>query len=163
MIADDAVAVALTDALRREADPARLDALVALAAEMAANGRDRHAPVRELFAMLGDRWSLLILLVLAAGPCRHAALRRTVSLLASEEMLSQRVMTLKLRALERSGLVGRTVTSDIPPRVDYALSGIGGELVSHARLLIGWIASRKSAIEVARANFDRFARNATDG
>lgn len=87
-------------------------AIAALAAEMAAHGHDREDPAREVMGLLGDRWSTLILLVLATGEWRHAELRRTLAQLSAEQAISQRVLTLKLRTLERDGFVFRTISAD---------------------------------------------------
>ncbi|MEE4454881.1 helix-turn-helix domain-containing protein [Novosphingobium resinovorum] len=128
--------------------------IVALAADMAAHGTDRDAPVRSVMGLLGDRWSTLVLLVLASGPCRHAALRRLLSELSSEGGVSQRVLTLKLRALERDGFVERTASCDVPPRVSYALSPLGQDLASKARGMIDWVNAHEAAIHASRAGFD---------
>jgi len=102
--------------------------LLDLASDMDANNVDVDGPVREVFSLLGDKWSKLILLVLATGTYGHARLRRTLEILADESEISQRILTLKLRSLERDGLILRYVSSDVPPRVDYSLSDIGGQL-----------------------------------
>ena len=128
--------------------------LAALAEEMARHGRSRDAPVREVMALLGDRWTTLILLVLATGAWRHAPLRRALGELAEEKAISQRVLTLKLRALERDGFVARAVSADIPPHVTYRLTAIGAELAGEARRLIDWVNTRSAAIHAARAAFD---------
>lgn len=126
----------------------------ALAAEMRAHGTSRDAPVREIMGLLGDRWTTLILLVLATGSCRHSELRRALGHLSNEQAISQRVLTLKLRALERDGFVLRQATEDVPPKVSYELTVLGLALHAQASGLIGWIEANSSAIEQAR---DRFA------
>lgn len=122
---------------------------------MAAHGKDREDPAREVMGLLGDRWSTLILLVLATGEWRHAELRRTLAKLSAEQAISQRVLTLKLRTLERDGFVSRDVSDDVPPKVSYALTPLGQELHGEARRLIDWINARAPAIRTARAAFDR--------
>ncbi|MDT0509552.1 helix-turn-helix domain-containing protein [Novosphingobium sp. MMS21-SN21R] len=139
------------------AEPVDNQAITALAAEMARHGHDREAPAREVMGLLGDRWSTLILLVLATGEWRHADLRRTIVVLSSEQAISQRVLTLKLRTLERDGFVTRTVTADIPPKVTYRLTLLGTDLHAQARQLIDWINAREPAIRQARATFDAAA------
>ncbi|MDE2597844.1 MAG: helix-turn-helix transcriptional regulator [Sphingomonadales bacterium] len=129
-------------------------AIAALAAEMAAHGTDRDAPVRAVMALLGDRWSTLILLVLATGPLRHAALKRVLARLSAEQAISQRVLTLKLRALERDGFVARSVSADVPPRVSYRLTPLGAGLHGEARRLIDWVNAREQAIRAAREGYD---------
>jgi DNA-binding HxlR family transcriptional regulator len=128
--------------------------IAALSVEMAAHGTDREAPVRAVMALLGDRWTTLILLVLATGPWRHAELRRTLGQLSAEQAISQRVLTLKLRALERDGFVEREVSGDVPPRVSYRLSPLGTGLADEARRLIDWVKMHDGTIAQARAAFD---------
>lgn len=135
------------------------DGIAALAAEMAAHGTDREAPVRAVMALLGDRWSTLILLVLATGEWRHAELRRVLAQLSAEQAISQRVLTLKLRVLERDGFVSRTVTADVPPRVSYRLTELGIALHGQARRMIDWVNSQGEAIAAARAEFDALQRD----
>lgn len=135
------------------------DGIAALAAEMAAHGTDREAPVRAVMALLGDRWSTLILLVLATGEWRHAELRRVLAQLSAEQAISQRVLTLKLRVLERDGFVTRTVTADVPPRVSYCLTELGIALHGQARRMIDWVNSQGEAIAAARAEFDALQRD----
>lgn len=148
----------LIGSMGAEADESLRQGLRDLAADMAEGGIDRHEPVREIFGLLGDRWSTLILLVLATGRYRHAALRRTINFLGQEENISQRMLTLKLRALERNGLIDRRTSADIPPRVDYALSPLGAELAERAQALIGWIRNNRRAIDASRAAFEDGAR-----
>lgn len=128
--------------------------VIRLATEMQEHGIERDAPVRTVFGLLGDRWSMLILLLLQIGPFRHAALRRLLDRLSAEGKISQRVLTLKLRQLERNGLVIRSVSDDIPPKVGYALTPLGKELVEEARHLLEWAQHNRSRIEQARAGFD---------
>lgn len=135
-------------------DPAHHAAVAALAAQMRAHGIRRDEPVRATFGYLGDRWSTLILLVLAMGTWRHAELRRVLGRLGAEEAISQRVLTLKLRTLERDGFVMRHATTHTPPRVSYELTPLGRELHAKATDLIGWVNERASRIRAARAAFD---------
>src|ERR1700749_2635982 len=79
-------------------------------------------PVREILARVGDKWSVLIVMLLSEGPKRVSQLRR------SSDGISQRMLTLTLRGLERDGLVTRTVFPTAPPRVDYALTELGQSL-----------------------------------
>jgi len=83
-------------------------------------------PVSEILARVGDKWSVLIVKVLGGGPQRFNELRRTVA------GISQRMLTLTLRSLERDGLVTRTAFATIPPRVDYALTELGRSLLVSA-------------------------------
>lgn len=122
---------------------------------MSEHGVRRDEPVRMIFGLLGDRWTTLILLVLGMGTWRHAELRRVLGRLGAEEKISQRVLTLKLRTLEREGLVERQVTESVPPKVSYALTPMGADLRAEAERLIGWVNSRAAAIRAARAAFDQ--------
>lgn len=132
-------------------DPNRL---AALAAEMAAHGTSRDAPVRAVMALLGDRWTTLILLVLEVGEWRHAELKRVLGRLSSEQAISQRVLTLKLRALERDGFVTRSISGDVPPKVSYRLTTMGMGLYGEARRLIAWVNGHETEIAQARRSFD---------
>ncbi len=129
-------------------------AIAELSAEMAAHGTERYAPVRAVMALLGDRWTTLILLVLGTGTWRHAELKRMLAALSAEQAISQRVLTLKLRTLERDGFVARSVSADVPPKVSYALTHLGQGLLEQAQGLIGWIEGRTDAIHAARIRFD---------
>jgi DNA-binding HxlR family transcriptional regulator len=144
----------LLDQVAAEASDTSAEALQALAAHMMTGGTDRHGPVRDIFAALGDRWSTLILLVLRTGEYRHALLRRIMDVLGHEEGVSQRMLTLKLRALERNGLVRRAITGDVPPHVSYSLTPLAQDLLAHVWGLIGWIIDNRAAIEAARQDYD---------
>lgn len=135
-------------------DPDLRAGVAALAEDMRDGGYQRHDPVREIFGLLGDKWTTLILLVLRIGRWRHADLRRILSRLGSEEGISQRMLTLKLRALERQGMVIRTATQDVPPKVSYELSELGKNLAGQAQGLILWVRQNRPAIDAARAAFD---------
>ena len=136
------------------ADTGESAGIAALAAEMAAHGTDRDAPVRAVMGLLGDRWTTLILLVLGTGEWRHAELKRVLARLSAEQAISQRVLTLKLRTLERDGFVSRAISADVPPRVSYRLTAMGEGLLGEARGLIGWIQARSEDIRAARDAFD---------
>lgn len=145
--------VKATDVIDPAAFPAELrDGLADLARDMAAHGIQRDDPARAVMAMLGDRWTSLILQVLSIGQWRHADLKRALSRLSVEQAISQRVMTLKLRALERDGFVERLVTGDVPPRVSYRLTGMGAELAAEGRRMIDWVNARADMIRTARAS-----------
>lgn len=134
-------------------DHARDIRVEALASEMKDSGRERDEPIRAVFALIGDRWTMLILLTLAIGPWRHAELKRVVGALAVENGISQRVLTEKLRALERNGFVLRETTNDVPPRVTYSLNRLGEELLDQAKGLIEWVKTNRCAIDAARLAF----------
>lgn len=130
-------------------------AIRALDVEMQENGKSKDAPVRDIMALLGDKWSHLILLILETGTLGHAQLKRAIELTSFEEAISQRVLTLKLRQLERNGLVARRVTEDVPPKVDYSLTQRGAELTEKSREIVRWISANSSDIERARSAFDQ--------
>jgi DNA-binding HxlR family transcriptional regulator len=114
---------------------------------------DRDDPVREIMSRLGDRWSSLLLLILRTGTFGHATLKRVVTAIAAERAISQRMLTLRLRALERDGLVARSVTPTIPPRVDYSITPLGLELLALLEGMLAWIEANDAAIRQHRAAF----------
>ncbi|MEV6108612.1 helix-turn-helix domain-containing protein [Streptomyces sp. NPDC051940] len=105
--------------------------------------------MREVLDRVGDRWSVLVLGVLGDGALRHAQLRRSIP------DISQRMLTLTLRGLERDGLVTRTVTPTTPPRVDYALTDAGRSLSAAVAPLMRWAEEHRAYLDTARAAFDR--------
>ncbi len=104
--------------------------------------------VSAILVRIGDKWSVLIVALLGGGPRRFNEIKRMVG------GISQRMLTLTLRGLERDGLVTRTVTPSNPPRVDYALTGIGLSLWQPVELLSNWARAHRSHIEAARQAFD---------
>src|SRR4051812_491515 len=88
--------------------------------------------VRDVLNRVGDKWSVQIVASLGDGPMRFSELRRTI------EGISQRMLTLTLRGLERDGLVTRTVFAEIPPRVDYELTRLGNTLLEPIQQLAEW-------------------------
>lgn len=134
-------------------DDPRAPALARLGAAMG-EAPDKDDPVREVMARLGDNWSALILKVLATGTYRHATLKRVIGALSSEGEISQRMLTLRLRALERDGFVTRHERDTVPPRVDYRLSPLGTDLVAAFDLLLGWIETHRADIGAARERFE---------
>lgn len=104
--------------------------------------------VTPILARVGDKWSVLLVMVLASGPRRFNDLKRTV------EGISQRMLTLTLRGLERDGLVSRTVYPTIPPRVEYELTDLGHSLREPVVALGGWAHGHIAQIDEARARYD---------
>lgn len=90
---------------------------------------------------------------------RHADLKRALATLSFEQAISQRVLTLKLRALERDSFVLRMVSEDVPPKVIYRLSDLGHALTVRTRDMIAWINARSAEIHDARAHYDKLARD----
>lgn len=114
----------------------------------------RDDPVREITARLGDRWSSLLMFALESGTMGHARLRRVICAISAEGKISQRMLTLRLRALERDGLVARKVTPLVPPRVDYSLTPLGQQLTELIRNMVFWIESHHAEILAARTEFE---------
>ena len=104
--------------------------------------------LRDLLDRLGDKWSLLVVELLGEGTRRFTELRRDI------EGISQRMLTLTLRRLERDGLVTRTVHAVVPPRVDYALTPLGRSLLDAIAPLVTWTRSHRSEIAAARTTYD---------
>jgi DNA-binding HxlR family transcriptional regulator len=89
-------------------------------------------PSRQVFDMVGNKWVGLIVAALSDGPMRHGELRTLIA------GISQKMLTQSLRALEADGLVTRTVTATVPPRVDYELTPLGHDLFTVIRPLKEW-------------------------
>ncbi len=101
-----------------------------------------------VLARVGDKWSVLIVRLLGDGPQRFNEIKRMVG------GISQRMLSLTLRSLERDGLVTRTVTPTVPPRVDYALTDLGRSLWTPVEALAGWAQRHHGEIEAAQGRFD---------
>lgn len=110
--------------------------------------------VASVLARVGDKWSVLVIMLLGGGPRRFNELKRMIG------GISQRMLTLTLRGLERDGLVTRTVFPAIPPRVDYELTDLGHGLSTPVKALGAWAHEHQPEIESARARFD--GRNAAE-
>jgi DNA-binding HxlR family transcriptional regulator len=114
-----------------------------------------HSPsecqlVSETLARIGDKWTVLVVELLCggAGPMRFNEIRRTIG------GISQRMLTLTLRGLERDGLVTRTVYPTVPPRVDYELTKLGHTLRGPLVAIAEWARANRPAIDTARKLFD---------
>jgi DNA-binding HxlR family transcriptional regulator len=105
--------------------------------------------VSRVLARIGDKWSVLIVMMLADGPRRFNEMKRLIN------GISQRMLTLTLRGLERDGLVSRTVYPTIPPRVDYELTPLGHSLREPVMALGQWALANIGAIALAQAQFDK--------
>ena len=115
--------------------------------------RNLHEPedcraVSEVLSRVGDKWTVLVVSTLGDGPKRFNELRKALG------SISQRMLTLTLRALERDGLVTRTVFPTIPPRVDYELTKLGRSLLDPVSELGSWARKNRSAIQDARHRYD---------
>jgi DNA-binding HxlR family transcriptional regulator len=104
--------------------------------------------ISTLLSRIGDKWTVLVVTTLGEGPRRFNELRREIP------SVSQRMLTLTLRNLERDGLVNRTVTPSIPPRVDYALTELGCSLLKPLNALAEWAVANIATIHAAQARFD---------
>src|ERR1700750_801777 len=109
--------------------------------------------VSEVLARVGDKWTVLVVSTLGDGPKRFNELRRALG------SISQRMLTLTLRGLERDGLATRTIFPTIPPRVEYELTKLGRSLLEPVSGIGLWARQNRAAIHEARLRFD----TATDG
>jgi DNA-binding HxlR family transcriptional regulator len=100
--------------------------------------------ISALLSRVGDKWTVLIVTVLGAGPMRFNALRRSIG------DISQKMLASTLRNLERDGFVTRTVTPTNPPQVEYALTDLGCSLLEPVRALATWTLANAGQIEAAR-------------
>jgi DNA-binding HxlR family transcriptional regulator len=113
-------------------------------------------PVTDILSRVGDKWSVMIVMLLGPGPKRFNEIRRAIN------GISQRMLTLTLRGLERDGLVTRTVFPTIPPRVDYELTELGQSLRCPIDALGEWAFANRDKIIAARARFDTLSDSAGD-
>jgi DNA-binding HxlR family transcriptional regulator len=105
-------------------------------------------PMTDILSRVGDKWSVMIVMLLGPGPKRFNEIRRAIN------GISQRMLTLTLRGLERDGLATRTVFPTIPPRVDYELTALGQSLRCPIDALGEWAFANREQINAARARFD---------
>ena len=114
--------------------------------------KDPHNPacrtISTLLSRIGDKWTVLVVQTLGEGPRRFNELRREIP------SVSQRMLTLTLRGLERDGLVSRTVEPTVPPRVTYALTELGESLIEPVEALGSWAISHIACIRAAQERFD---------
>lgn len=109
---------------------------------------DDHCPARLVLNRLGDKWALLALDRLRAGPVRFNGLRRDI------RGISQKMLSQVLKRLERDGLVARTATPTVPVTVEYALTPMGGTLTETVASLTHWAEANMPAIAAAQAAYD---------
>lgn len=112
------------------------------------NPYDRNCPTRRVLDRIGDRWTVLVVGTLAAGPLRFSQIAHRV------DGISQKMLTQTLRGLERDGLVRRTVYPQIPPRVEYELTDAGKTLQAPLAALEDWAKEHMSAVITARDSYD---------
>ncbi len=111
-------------------------------------GNTHACEIRDLLDRLADKWSLLVVELLGDGSRRFTELRREI------DGISQRMLTLTLRHLERDGLVRRTVHAVVPPRVDYELTPLGSTLLVAVEPLVEWIRDHRDEVAGARDHYD---------
>ncbi|HEY5787604.1 MAG TPA: helix-turn-helix domain-containing protein [Microlunatus sp.] len=109
--------------------------------------RDRR--VRQILDRVGDKWSLLVIGLLGEGDRRFNEIRRRV------DGISQRMLSVTLRGLERDGLVARTVYPTVPPKVEYSLTVMGRTLLSTVCELVEWADQYAGDVDTARTRYDR--------
>lgn len=110
--------------------------------------QDHDCPIRDVLDRIGDAWSVLIVLELSKGPCRFNALKRVVG------GISQRMLAVTLRHLERDGMLSRTVLDTAPPQVEYALTEQGYSLHRAISGLASWAEIHQPAIRASRRAYD---------
>jgi DNA-binding HxlR family transcriptional regulator len=109
---------------------------------------ERTCQIRDVLSRVGDKWSLNVINELALGTRRFSELRRDVP------GISQRMLTVTLRGLERDGLVRREVFPTVPPRVDYELTDLGRTLMATVCQLMSWTRTHVEDIHAAREAYD---------
>ena len=109
---------------------------------------DADCPTRQLLAELADKWVCLVIVALVNGPQRHSELRRRLN------GVSQKMLTQTLRAMERDGIVTRTVTAGVPVRVDYELTELGVSLTSVVHAVKLWAEAHMDSVAQAREAYD---------
>jgi DNA-binding HxlR family transcriptional regulator len=111
--------------------------------------------VSEVLSRVGDKWTILVVVELGQGPRRFNEIRRALG------SISQRMLTLTLRGLERDGLVTRTVFPTIPPKVEYELTKLGRSLLEPVSGIGLWARQNRAAIAQARQRFDAVPKSTT--
>jgi DNA-binding HxlR family transcriptional regulator len=109
--------------------------------------------VADVLARIGDKWTVMVVGVLSKGPMRYSQIQKAI------DGVSQRMLTLTLKGLERDGLVSRSVYPTNPPRVDYTLTERGHTLIVPVHGLWLWAQANKAAIDEARRKFDQGRRS----
>ncbi|HEX6197433.1 MAG TPA: helix-turn-helix domain-containing protein [Jiangellaceae bacterium] len=105
-------------------------------------------PIREVLDRIGDKWSVLVVVLLGTRTHRFNELHRAI------EGISQRMLTVTLRGLQRDGLVSRTVHPSVPPKVEYALTELGRTLLGPLSAVADWAIQHRDDIREARARYD---------
>lgn len=113
-----------------------------------AGATDDCRALADILVRVGDKWTVMVVGVLSQGTRRYSEIARTI------DGISQRMLTLTLKGLERDGLVTRTLYPTIPPRVDYDLTDRGRTLIAPLTALREWAAENRAAIGLSRRSFD---------
>ncbi|OQP64185.1 transcriptional regulator [Niastella vici] len=108
-------------------------------------------PIRNVFDRFGDKWSVLVLMVLGT----HGGLMRFGELKEVIDDITQKMLTVTLRTLEADGLVARKYYQEIPPRVEYQLTDLGKDLVPHIENLANWASKHVDQILRSRKRFEK--------
>lgn len=108
----------------------------------------QDCPCRSLFDQIADKWSMMILAVLADGPLRFNAIKRGL------EGITQKALTQTLRKLERNGIIARHVIATSPVAVEYEITPLGRTLIAPLRALYYWTKEKMPEVDAARAEFD---------
>ncbi len=109
---------------------------------------DSAVIIRQILERAGDKWSILVIATLQSGATRYTDLQKSI------QGISQRMLTLTLRQLQRDGLVSRTAYPEVPPRVEYMLTALGASLIETMMSLVTWAADHHREIQEHRAQFD---------
>lgn len=108
-----------------------------------------HCPVRKVLDRFGDKWSILVIIILGEnGKMRFGELNKTI------QDISQKMLTVTLRTLEADGLVFRKIYPEVPPRVEYELTEMGESLVPHIENLTAWAMENFQAISTSRNEYE---------
>ncbi|MGO4166272.1 winged helix-turn-helix transcriptional regulator [Novosphingobium sp. YAF33] len=103
---------------------------------------------------IGDKWTVMVVGVLAKGPTRFNAIQRAIN------GISHRMLTLTLRALERDGMLERRAFATIPPKVEYELTPLGRSLIDPLDTLMAWAQTNRPTIETAQSGYDDRSKDA---
>jgi len=113
------------------------------------NCQEACRPLTDILVRIGDKWTVQVIGALSKGPLRYSQIFKQI------DGVSQRMLTLTLKGLERDGLVTRTIYPTIPPRVDYALTERGRTLIEPLHVLWTWAYENRDAIDETRRAFDQ--------
>lgn len=107
-----------------------------------------QCPTRKALDLIADKWTTLVIYLLADGTARYSDLHRAI------DGISQKMLTQTLRGLERNGLVHRKVYPEVPPRTEYTLTPLGQTLIEPLSALCGWAEKHMPELEKARQRYD---------